>query len=190
MAWITFSFRHLRFDGVEKADELLVSVMLHVAPDDGAVEDVESGEQCGRAVTPVVVGHGSGAALLHRQTGLSAVERLDLAFFIDPREPRHERADRHRGRRCRQFGDKLRVGRELELFDPVRLQAVRTPDALNGTGADPGARGGSCLIMLSYIFEALRTRKDFLFSSLLQDIRLDPSKSPNKPRTPRKSGGT
>src|SRR4051812_42436241 len=83
MAWITFSFRHLRFDGVEKADELLVSVMLHVAPDDGAVEDVESGEQCGRAVTPVVVGHGSGAALLHRQTGLSAVERLDLAFFID-----------------------------------------------------------------------------------------------------------
>src|SRR3954462_5783179 len=83
MAWITFSFRHLCFDGVEKADELLVSVMLHVAPDDGAVKDVDSGEQCGRAVTPVVVGHGSGAALLHPQTGLSAVEPLDPASFID-----------------------------------------------------------------------------------------------------------
>src|SRR5674536_386391 len=51
--------------------------------DDGAVEDVEGREQCRRAMTLVVVGHRSGAALLHRQTGLSAVERLDLALLID-----------------------------------------------------------------------------------------------------------
>jgi hypothetical protein len=30
----------------------------------------------------------------------------------------------------------LRVGGELELFHPVRLQAVRAPDALDGTRAD------------------------------------------------------
>ena len=66
------SRRDLRLDGVEEADELLVAVALHVAADDGAVEDVEGGEQRRRAMAFVVVGHGSGAALLHRQTGSSA----------------------------------------------------------------------------------------------------------------------
>ena len=72
---------HLRFDGIEEADELLMPVVLHVAADDGAVEDIESGEQRGRAVTFVVVGHRSGAARLHRQTRLGMVERLDLAHM-------------------------------------------------------------------------------------------------------------
>src|SRR4051812_38802900 len=78
--------RHLRLDGIEEADELLVPVSLHVAADDGAVEDVEGGEQRGCAVTFVVVGHRSGAARLHRQTGLGAVERLDLALLIDRKD--------------------------------------------------------------------------------------------------------
>ena len=43
------SRRHLRFDGIEEADELLVPVALYVATEDGAVEAVESGEQRGRA---------------------------------------------------------------------------------------------------------------------------------------------
>src|SRR5450830_1891856 len=77
------SRRHLRLDGVEEADELLVPVALHIAADDGAVEDIEGREQCRRAMTLVIVGHRPGAALLHRQTGLSAVERLDLALLSD-----------------------------------------------------------------------------------------------------------
>jgi dihydroxyacetone kinase len=72
-----------RLDGVEEADELLMAVALHVAADDGAVEHVERGEQRGRAVALVVMGHGAGAALLHRQAGLGAVERLDLALLVD-----------------------------------------------------------------------------------------------------------
>ena len=54
---------------------------LHVAADDGAVEDVEGGEQRGGAVTFVVVGHRAGAARLHRQPWLGTVERLNLALF-------------------------------------------------------------------------------------------------------------
>jgi hypothetical protein len=34
------SRRHLRLDGIEESDELLMAMMLHVAADDGAVEDV------------------------------------------------------------------------------------------------------------------------------------------------------
>ena len=83
MAWIALPRRHLRLDGVEEADELLMPVALHVAADDGAVEHVEGGEQRRRAVALVVVRHGAGAALLHRQSRLGAVERLDLALLVD-----------------------------------------------------------------------------------------------------------
>jgi hypothetical protein len=96
---------------------------------------VEGGERRGRAVTFLVVGHRTGAALLHRQTGLGAVERLDLALLIDRED------DGMGGRidieaRCHAACRQLRVGRELELFHLVRLKAVRTPDALDGAGAD------------------------------------------------------
>ena len=130
------SHRHLRLDGVEEVDELLVPMALHVAADDGAIENVEGGEQRRGAMAFVVVGHGSGTTLLHRQTGLGAVKRLDLALLID-------REDDGMGGRIdieaddvAQLVDKLRVGGELELFHPVRLKAVRTPDALDGTRAD------------------------------------------------------
>ena len=54
------SGRHLRLDGVEEADELLVTVALHASADDLAFEHVESGEQRGGAVALVVVGHRPG----------------------------------------------------------------------------------------------------------------------------------
>ena len=80
---MALSGRHLALDAVEEADELLMAVALHVLADDRAVEHVERGEQRRRAVPLVVVGHGAGAALLHRQAGLGAVERLDLRLLVD-----------------------------------------------------------------------------------------------------------
>src|SRR5262245_32003794 len=77
------SLRRLRLDGVEKADELLMSVALDVAANDGAVEHIEGSKQRGGAVPLVVVGHGTGAPRLHRQSRLGAVERLDLALLVD-----------------------------------------------------------------------------------------------------------
>jgi hypothetical protein len=55
----------LCFDDVKEANELLVLVAFHVA------------------LTFVVVGHRVGAAGLHRQVRLGAVERLDLALLVD-----------------------------------------------------------------------------------------------------------
>lgn len=49
----------------------------------GGRANVERGEQGGRAVALVIVGHGRGAALLQRQAGLGAIERLDLGLLID-----------------------------------------------------------------------------------------------------------
>ena len=47
------------FDSVQKLDKLLMSVLFHVAPYEGSVQDVERGEQRCRAVAFVIVGHGS-----------------------------------------------------------------------------------------------------------------------------------
>jgi hypothetical protein len=76
-----FSHRDLLFDRIEEADELLVAMVLYVAAEDGAIENFEGCEQRGSAVTFVVVRHRPGAARLHRQSRLGAVERLDLAHM-------------------------------------------------------------------------------------------------------------
>ena len=73
-----FSRRDLRLDRIEEADELLVPMALHVAADDGAVEDVEGSEERGGTVTLVVVRHRPRAPRLHRQPRLGTVERFRL----------------------------------------------------------------------------------------------------------------
>jgi hypothetical protein len=75
--------RHLTLDGIEKADEFLVPVALHAAPDDLAFEDIQGGEQGGGTMALVVVGHGGAASFFHRQTGLGAIEGLDLALLVE-----------------------------------------------------------------------------------------------------------
>ena len=54
-AWISFTGGDFALDGVVEADEFAVA--LHAAADDGAVEHAERGEQGGRAVPLVIVGH-------------------------------------------------------------------------------------------------------------------------------------
>ena len=76
--------RRLGLDGVEEADELLMAVPLHAAADDIALDDVEGGEQGGRTMPLVVMGHRAGAPFLDRQPGLGAVERLDLMGWMAP----------------------------------------------------------------------------------------------------------
>ena len=44
------SLGNVRVDVIEEADEFLMPMALHVAADDGAIENVERGEQRGRAV--------------------------------------------------------------------------------------------------------------------------------------------
>ena len=64
------------------------------------------------------------------------VERLDLAFLIDRENDGMDGRIDIEADDVAQLVDKFRVGGELELFHPVRLKAVRAPDALDGTRAD------------------------------------------------------
>ena len=73
---------NLTLDALRKRMNSLVAVALHAAPDHSAVEHAERGEQrwcravCNRASWSAAPG-------LDRQSGLGAVERLDLALFVN-----------------------------------------------------------------------------------------------------------
>ena len=74
---------HLALDSIEEADEFEVAVALHAAADHRPVEHAEGSEQGGGAVPLVIVRHGLAAPRLDRQSGLGAVERLDLALLVN-----------------------------------------------------------------------------------------------------------
>src|SRR5271154_1261729 len=127
----------LLLDDIEEANELLMAMALHVAADDGSVEDVHRGEQRRRAVALVVVRHRPGPALLHGESGLCAIKGLNLALFVDRQ---------HYGVCGRidieaddvaQFVDEARVVGQLELAYPMRLQTMGAPDALDRAYAEP-----------------------------------------------------
>jgi hypothetical protein len=94
----------------------------HALADDLAFEDVESGEQGRGAVPFAVVGDCAGAPLLHWQARLGAVERLDLALLIDRQDDGVVRRIDIEPDDVAQFGDELRVIRQLELTQ-ARLDA-------------------------------------------------------------------
>ena len=125
----------LRLDRIEEADELLVAMVLHVAANDSAIEDVEGCEQRGGAVTFVVVGHRPGTARLHRQPRLGTVERLDLAFLVDRENHRMGGRIDVEADDIRELLDEFRVRRQLERADAVRRELVGFKDTLYRTQA-------------------------------------------------------
>ena len=135
------SLRHLRFDGVEEADELLMPVARHAAADHLAFEHVERGEQGGGAVALVVVGHGAGPALLHRQARLGAIEGLDLALLVDREDDGVSRRIDVEADDVLELGGEVRIVGQLELAHPMGLETMRSPDALHRADADPDRLG-------------------------------------------------
>ena len=125
---------HLRLDGVEKANELLMPMVLHA-----------QGREQGRGLIARVVmelrtgggaGHGAAAVFPERQAALGAVERPNIAFFV-------YRAHHYVGRRVdvgtrdvAQLGHELRVAGRLELPKAAELQAMAALDALHRNDAD------------------------------------------------------
>ena len=128
--------------GVDTAQEFqpfLMAVPLHAVADDLAGGDVERGEQCRRAVALVVMRHGAGSALLDRQAGLCAVERLDLALLVDRENQRLVRRIEIETDDIAHLLDEVLVIRQLEGLHQVRLEAVRLPDPLHaGVGEADG----------------------------------------------------
>jgi hypothetical protein len=98
-----------------------VAVALHVAADDGPVEDVERSKQGRGAMALVVVRHGAEPALLQRQARQGAIESLDLALRV---ERKHDGLGRRIDIEPDHVVDEVRIVRELELPITVRLKPV------------------------------------------------------------------
>jgi len=133
--------RNLCFDLVEKADEFLMPLLLHALPDHRRIEHVKRGEEGGRPVTVVVVGHCPAAPPFQRQARLDPVQRLDLGFLV---EGQHHRMGRPIGIKphdiAKLLGKPL-VVRQFELTGTMRLKTVLAPDALHRRDADTGHLG-------------------------------------------------
>ena len=125
---------HSGFDDVEKADELLMAMALHALADDLALENIERREQGGDAMALIVMGHGAGTPLLHRQTRLGTVKRLNLALLIDRQDNGVVGRIDIEADDLMQLGGKLRIVGQLELAHPVRLEAISTPNPLHRAG--------------------------------------------------------
>ena len=123
--------RHLAFDGVEKADELLMTVLLHTTADHRAVENVEGSKQRRGAIAFIVMGHRSAFAGLEWQAGLGAIKRLDMGLLVD-------RQNEGMGGRCHveaddvfELSDEVGIVRALERSETMRLQFVSLPNPLH-----------------------------------------------------------
>lgn len=128
--------RNFALDGIQEADGLLMTMALHAAAGDFALKYVESSKQGSRAVAFVVVGHCASPAFLQGQTGLGAVQRLDLGLLVDAEDNGMSGWINIEANDVADLGGKLRVIGELEGANTVRCQAMGTPDALNRGQAD------------------------------------------------------
>ena len=119
------------FDSVQELNELLMPMLFHATPDNGSIQDVERGEQRSRAVAFVIVRHGTAFPGLEWQARLGAIERLDLAFFIDGDDDRMSRRRHIEADDILDFFGEFGIGGTLERADAMRLKAMGSPQALD-----------------------------------------------------------
>ena len=94
------------------------------------------GEQRGRAVSDIIVGHRSALAGLERQTRLGAVERLDLRLLVN-REHQRVGGRRHvEADDVFELGDKVRIVRAFEGSETMGLQLMGLPNPLHRAQRD------------------------------------------------------
>src|SRR5215510_14333789 len=79
---------HAPVDALEELDELLCTVPRMALADDQAGLHIERSKQRRGAVALVIVGHRRRAALLQRKARLGAIQRLNLALFVDAQHQR------------------------------------------------------------------------------------------------------
>ena len=114
--------RHGLIDEAQKLQPLLMPVALLAQAIDLAVGGVERGKQRGRSVAFVIVRHGLAAALLHRQTGLGAIQRLYLALLIDAKHQCMLGRIEIEADDIFQFGGELGIVADLEALHAMRLE--------------------------------------------------------------------
>src|ERR1700738_2763472 len=122
---------HVALDFVEELAELLGAVARHAFADDRSRLHIERSEQRRRAVAFVVVGAPLDLTRPQWQQRLGAVQRLDLALFIDTEHQSPLRRVEGEADNVTLFFNELRISRKLERLAAMRSQRERMPDAMH-----------------------------------------------------------
>src|SRR5579864_7871176 len=123
-------------DLAQEAQPLLVTMFCLALANDTPIERVHRGKQRRHTMALVIVRHRLTATTLERQAWLGPVKRLDLALLIATQDQGVLRGIEIQPNDVLEFLDEVLVVRYLEALYPMRLEAVRLPDA-------PHARGTS-----------------------------------------------
>jgi hypothetical protein len=129
--------RGLAVDAIEKAQELLGAVPWQTGADHLPIEQVEGGEQRGGSVPMVVVGLPSREPRPQRQERRRPVEGLNLALLVDREHQGVIGWIEIEADDIAQFLHKARVAGELEALHSMGLQAVLSPNAVDGGVPEP-----------------------------------------------------
>src|SRR5271156_3289746 len=124
-------FWRLPVDGPQEAQELVMAVALHALSDHRTGGDIERGKQGSGAMALVIMRHGAGSTLFHRQPRLGAVERLDLALLVNAEHQGVVRRVEVEADDILHLLNKLLIVRQLEAAREMRLQSVPMPNPLH-----------------------------------------------------------
>src|SRR5215813_3121352 len=128
---------HAPVDALEELDELLCTVPRMALADDQAGLHIERSKQRRGAVALVIVGHRRRAALLQRKARLGAIQRLNLALFVDAQHQRSIRWVHVEPDDISHLLFELWIVRYLEPTYQMRLEPSFGPDTSHTRGTDP-----------------------------------------------------
>ena len=126
-------------DLLQEFDELLLTVATVTFANDFAGGHSQGCEERCRAMAFIIVSVSLGLSRPQRQKGLSAVQSLDLRFFIDAQDNGSIGRIQIQANHIANLFDKKRIGRQLECIRAVWLEAKGTPDTPNGLAQSPVA---------------------------------------------------
>ena len=169
-------FRCASVDQAQEFQPLTVTMLQLALCDHLPLQGVERRKQGGDPMTLVVVCHGRITALLHRQTRLTAIQRLDLTLLVAAQHQRMVRGCHIQANNGFQLLRKLRIVGSLERLHPMRLQAVRLPHPPYCGVADPHAfRHAACTPLRRLRRLGLRRQPYDLFDLGRSDARGPPA---------------
>jgi hypothetical protein len=125
----------------QEFQKLLMPMALVTLSDYLAWEHFQGGEQSRCAIAFVVVSHRAATALLQRQAGWGAVQRLDLGLLIHAQNDRLLRRIQVQPHYIGQLLQEARVAGELESLDAMRLEIMTPPHRTDSGFADTQLRG-------------------------------------------------
>jgi len=123
--------------GVQKADEFLMPVALHVLTDHCTVENIQGGEKGCCSMAFIIMRHRLPPPFFERQARLSSVERLDLALLVNAEHNRMVRRINVKSDHIVQFFCKFRVIRQFERLHLMRRKTMHYQIFCTVDGASP-----------------------------------------------------